>query len=162
MTALLVVTISAVMILSAIGVVISKNLFRAALLLALTLFCTACYYLFLNAELLAAIQVLLYTGGVIILIIFAIMLTGRLVEKKISLTSHNISVGFLFSFLVFILLSFLFSTSELVKGAGKLPQKVTEGLSKEIFLRYMLPFEVLSLLLVAAIIGAIFLARKEE
>lgn len=146
----------------ALGVVLSKNLFRSALFLALALFVTAGFYLMLNAEVLAAVQVLLYTGGVVTLLVFAIMLTGKLVGRTITHTSRGIFPGFLAALLVFIILLSFFTGSYLVPRQGPELTNVTLQLSELIFGRYVLGFEVLSVLLVAAIIGALTLARKED
>lgn len=141
---------------------ISKNLFRSALYLALALFVTSGFYLLLNAEVLAAVQILLYTGGVITLLVFAIMLTGKLTGRVITHTNRGIFPGLLAGLLVFITLVSFFSGSYMIPKKGKMVSNVTLELSNLIFGKYVLAFEVLSILLIAAIIGALTLSRKEE
>ncbi len=150
------------MVVGALGVVFSKSLFRSALFLTLALFVTAGLYLLLNAEVLAAVQILLYTGGVITLLVFAIMLTGKLTGKRITHTNRGIFPGLLAGLIVFLTLLSFFSGSFMIPSKKPMNINVTFQLSRMLFGRYMLAFEVLSVLLVAAIIGALTLARKGE
>jgi len=154
--------LSIFLVIGALGVVISKSLFRSALFLALALFITAGFYLLLNAEVLAAVQILLYTGGVITLLVFAIMLTGKLTGRFITHTNRGIFPGLLAGLVVFITLISFFSGSYMIPEKGPMTPNVTFSLSNLLFGRYMLAFETLSVLLVAAIIGALTLSRKEE
>jgi NADH:ubiquinone oxidoreductase subunit 6 (subunit J) len=153
--------LSVFMVLGSLGVVLSKNLFRSALFLAMVLFTTAGFYLLLKAEILAAIQVLLYTGGVITLLVFAIMLTGKLAGETISQTNRGIFVGVLAGLLVFITLMSFFSGSYLLPSVSPMVEKVTFQLSRLLFNKHVLAFEVLSVLLVGAIVGALTLSRRE-
>src|SRR5436190_2723061 len=89
---------------SALAVVLSKNLFHSVLWLALALTCTAGVFLSLDAEFLAAVQVLLYAGGVVTVVVFAIVVTERLVGTKLSHTNRSVFRAALAAsaFLVFI------------------------------------------------------------
>src|SRR5213082_1923363 len=82
--------LSAVLVVSALAVVLSKNLFHAVLWLALALTGTAGIFLLLDAEFLAAVQLLLYAGGIITIVVFAIVVTERLVGERITQTSRRI------------------------------------------------------------------------
>jgi NADH-quinone oxidoreductase subunit J len=154
--------VSLFLLLSSLGVVLSKNLFRSVLFLALMLISTAIIYLFLGAELLAAVQILLYTGGVITLVIFAIMLTERMVGEKLSHTNRGIFAGAVFSIVFLIIVGFTLLRAFIPSGMGGAEGNSLFNLGRSIFSRYVLPFEVLSILLVAAIIGALVISRKEE
>ena len=150
------------MVFTSLGVVLSKNLFRSAIYLGITLVLTAVVYLLLNAELLAFMQILLYTGGVMVLLVFAIMLTREIVGKTIEHQSRGVVFAGLVSvFLMVIMFAFLGRT-ELPLVAGKMPENMNLGLGTGLFLKYVLPFEALSVLLLAAIIGAIVIAKKEK
>ena len=89
--------LSVLLVGSALAVVLSKNLFHAVLWLALALTGTAGVFLLLNAEFLAAVQLLLYAGGIITIVVFAIVVTERLVGERISQTNRGIASGALVS-----------------------------------------------------------------
>src|ERR1700675_1133220 len=82
---------------SALAVVLTKNLFHSVLYLALSLTATAGIFLALDAEFLAAVQLLLYAGGVVTIAVFAIVVTERLVGDRITQTSRQILTGFILS-----------------------------------------------------------------
>jgi NADH:ubiquinone oxidoreductase subunit 6 (subunit J) len=85
--------LSTVIVGSALGVVLSKNLFHAVLWLALALTGTAGIFMLLDAEFLAAVQLLLYAGGIVTVVVFAIVVTERLVGERISQTSRRLVGG---------------------------------------------------------------------
>lgn len=157
--------LSVVIIVSAIMVVTVKNIFHSALALIACLFTVAGIYVTLNAEFIAAAQVLIYVGAVSVLMIFAIMLTGKLSSKKIIQTNKNAVVA------AVICLAFFF-TIIMINGAihpdvwapaiaGQLPDANILTLGKALLTQFMLPFEVVSVLMLAALIGAVLLAREE-
>jgi len=154
--------LSVVIIFSASLVVSLKNIFHCALLLILCLSSVAGIYILLNAEFLAAAQVLIYVGAVAILIIFAVMLTSELASKNISQSNENKTVAF------FVCMIFAMSNFILLANTGVwrysdqiLPENNIATLGKYLVTEFMLPFEIVSVLLLAAMIGAIVLARKE-
>ncbi len=158
--------LSIVILVSGFMVVVLKNIFHSALFLILCLFGVAGIFILLDAEFLAAAQVLIYIGAVAVLMIFAIMLTSNLASKKIVQTNENAAVSF------FICLMLALSASVLIRqayvdiwrhrlGEGP-PADNIPTLGKYLMTQFMLPFEVVSLLLLAALIGAIVLARTER
>ena len=150
------------MILSALMVVTLKNIFHCAIFLILTLFCVAGIYILLHAEFLAAVQVLIYVGAVSVLMIFAIMLTSQLSSKKIEQTNEQVTVAGLIS-IVFLVASMkaMLKTSWNISEVT-LPVNNIMTLGKLLMTEFVLPFEVVSILLLAALIGAVVLARKES
>ncbi len=159
--------LSVVILVSGFMVVSLKNVFHCALFLILCLFSVAGIFILLGAEFLAAAQVLIYVGAVAILMIFAIMLTSNLASKKIQQSNENVLVAF------FVCVTFAISavmllakTYESVWGkmtiTEPLPSQNIVTLGKYLMTKFMLPFEVVSVLLLAAMIGAIVLARKEN
>ncbi|MEW5922893.1 MAG: NADH-quinone oxidoreductase subunit J [Candidatus Zixiibacteriota bacterium] len=154
--------LSLALILSALMVVTLKNIFHCAIFLIITLFCVAGIYILLHAEFLAAVQVLIYVGAVSVLMIFAIMLTSQLTSKKIEQTNEQVTVAGLVS------LAFLGSSMcAMLKtrwniGEVTLPENNIMSLGKLLMTDFVLPFEVVSILLLAALIGAVVLARKES
>ncbi len=155
--------LSTVILISGFMVVTLKNIFHCALFLVLCLFSVAGIFLLLNAEFLAAAQVLIYVGAVAILMIFAIMLTSQIASKKISQTNENRIVGF-FVCLVFALSAILLIANTKVwrYTDQALPSDNILNLGGSLMTDFVLPFEVVSILLLAAMIGAIVLARKER
>lgn len=142
-------------------VVKSRDIFHCAVFLAATLFGVACVYLFLNAEFLAVVQVLIYVGAIVTLFIFAIMLTTKIHDKTIRQTNRQVLVG---GALALVLLSSLIAiinqnpwkagTADANKGYLGLGE-----LGKSLMSTYALPFEVISLILLAALVGAIVIGR---
>ncbi|MFQ5520002.1 MAG: NADH-quinone oxidoreductase subunit J, partial [Candidatus Methylomirabilia bacterium] len=85
--------LAVVLIVSALAVVLSRNLFHSVLYLAAALVTTAGLFLLLQAEFLAAVQLLLYAGGVVTIVVFAIMLTERLVGERLTQTNRHLARG---------------------------------------------------------------------
>ena len=147
---------------SALAVVLTKNLFHAVLWLALALTGTAGVFLLLNAEFLAAVQLLLYAGGVVTIVVFAIVVTERLVGERISQTSRGIVSGALVAAgLLWLIVSTLMRRPLPVTPLPQLPD-LTRLVGEQVLTTYVLPFELLALLMLAAKLGAIYFARPEE
>ena len=159
-TQLIFYLLSFMIIVSSIYVVTLKNIFHSAIFLILTLFSVAGIYVMLGAEFLAASQVLIYVGAVSVLMIFAIMLTSRLASKKIEQSNEQVPTA-IFVCAGFLLIS-LGSFSNTVWRMSKemLPEKNIFTIGKLLMTDYVLPFEVVSIVLLAALIGAIVLSRK--
>ena len=146
----------------AIRVVTLRNVFHSAIFLALTLLGIACVYLYLDAEFLAIIQVLIYVGAIVTLFIFAIMLTAKIQDRAIrqvnkqGLLSAVVAVAFLYLFITIIRRNPWHAS---LTGAGV----VSLGqLGKSLMTAYALPFEVISLVLLAALVGAIVIGRAKK
>ena len=152
--------VAAVMLVGAVQVARTDDLVRAIFWLALTLIGTAAAFAMLQADLLAALQVMLYTGGVITLMLFAVLLTRRLDGARAAVTSAGRDSG-LFVALGFLLLVLpAVFMSELPAGTPAVADSSAVG---EAFLtKHLLAFEALSVLLLAAMIGAIVIARRKD
>ena len=154
--------LAVVLIGSALAVVLTKNLFHSVLWLALTLTGTAGIFLLLDAEFLAAVQLLLYAGGVVTIAVFAIVVTERLVGDRITQTSRQLVNGFIIAGAVLVgLLSFVLRAP----GWGPRPPlagNLTRAIGESVLTRFVLPFELLALLFFAALLGAIYFARPDE
>jgi len=146
---------------SALCVVTVKNIFRAALFLVLFFFSVAGLYLLLEAEFLAAVQVLIYVGAVTVLIIFAIMLTYKISDRTIRQTSGQREISILTSLILLALLSIAFFKKLWPSAPSLRPENSILLIGKALMKEYLFPFELVSLLLLISIIGAIILARKE-
>ena len=138
----------------------ARNLFRAALGLALALFGVAALYLFLQAEFLAVTQLLVYVGAILTLIIFGVMLTQRIADP--STPRWNGQAGA--SAVVCAVLGVGLAALVLRAPWRAAPVSVPVGLpdlGRTILGGYLLPFELLSVLLLGALVGAIVIARKD-
>ncbi|GGI05759.1 NADH-quinone oxidoreductase subunit J family protein [Egicoccus halophilus] len=145
---------------AAILTVTSKNLVHAALHLAVTLAGIAGVFLVLHADFLALVQLIVYVGAVTVLFLFGLMLTRAPIGRE-ALDSQNRGLGLAVAGGLFVTLAALI-VQAYAGHPSVLPQRIpTEAIGMVIFSQWVLPFEVLSMLLLAALIGAIVLARRE-
>lgn len=157
--------IYAVMLLSltaAVGVVTFRSIFHSALALVVTLLGIAAIYLGLGADFIAVVQVLLYVGAVMTLVLFAIMLTHRLGDKSIPQTNSQSlpALGALLLFVFFMVSYFLKANwAQITVPASE--RVDVPALATALLGPYVFPFEVVSVILIAALVGAIVIARKD-
>lgn len=154
--------LSAVLISSALAVVLTKNLFHAVLWLALALTGTAGIFLLLDAEFLAAVQLLLYAGGIVTVGVFAIVVTERLVGERISQTSRGIAGGATVSIVLAALVVNAIRTGPLTSIRTPMTGDLTALIGETVLTRFVLPFELLALLMLAGLMAAIYFARPED
>ncbi len=155
--------LAAVILLSGMLVVTLRNIFHCALALILCLSAVAGLYVLLEAEFLAAAQVLIYVGAVAILIVFTVMLTTDLGSSKKFPLNQNSTVAFVVCTLLAIGVPYLINiTGVWPKPKGESFPDNVGAIGKYLMTDFMLPFEVVSVVLLAALIGAIVLARKER
>jgi NADH-quinone oxidoreductase subunit J len=154
--------LSVILVCSALAVVLSKNLFHAVLWLALALTGTAGIFLMLDAEFLAAVQLLLYAGGIITIVVFAIVVTERLVGERLTQTNMRISGGALMSVTLFAFVVVVLGRHPLASTRPELPGDLTRTIGQAVATRYVLPFELLAVLMLAGMLGAIYFARPED
>ena len=154
--------LAVVLVGSALAVVLSKNLFHAVLWLALALTGTAGIFLLLNAEFLAAVQLLLYAGGIITIVVFAIVVTERLVGERLSQTNRGVVSGALVAIALLVVIVNTLMQREL--PSTPLPQlsDITRLMGEQVLTTFVLPFELLALLMLVAMLGAIYFARPED
>jgi NADH-quinone oxidoreductase subunit J len=147
---------------SALAVVLSKNLFHAVLWLALALTGTAGVFLQLDAEFLAAVQLLLYAGGIVTIVVFAIVVTERLVGERISQTSRRIAASAVVAAALLATILSAISERPLPVTPPALPADLTRNIGDAVLTRFVMPFELLALLMLAALMGAIYFARPDD
>ena len=140
----------------ALGVVSSRNLYRGAYWLAGALVITALFYLALSAPLIAAVQILLYTGGVLTLVVYALVITAS--SDDPARWRRPWPAAVLSVLVLAVLLTAISGVGE-AGAAGGLDDGRAIGV--DLFARYLVPFELLSILLLGAIFGALVIARKE-
>jgi NAD(P)H-quinone oxidoreductase subunit 6 len=151
--------LSALVLGGAVGVAFSRNILRSAFLLLATLGGTAGLYLFLGADFVGVTQLLVYVGGILVLLLFAVLLTGRIGD----VTATNRAVGRGVALPLSMLVGFL-----LVLVALTTPWQRTEAvvapttarLGDGLLNEYLLPFELVSLVLLMALVGAMVVARR--
>ena len=147
---------------SGLGVALLRNLFHSVLALALVLILTSALYLTLQAEFVAMVQILLYTGGVVTLVVFAIMLTQKLAGTKLTQMSRSVFKGFVISAAMASLIIYLILKYQKPTTPQAFPQELTYSLAQLLLNEFVFPFEILTLALLAALIGALVLAREEN
>ena len=155
--------VTAALLASAIYVVMGSNLVHSVLVLAALLFTTAVLFVILNAPFLAGIQVMLYAGGVVTLMLFAIMLTrrsGGVAISNESVRARRLPAAVLCAGLCSLLCWSIHGTTDFPSGGDA--ALATRQLGTSLFTEQALSFEVLGALLLAATIGAIVLARKRD
>src|SRR5947209_16931546 len=168
MTAVIFFIFAALALVGALGVVLARNPVHSALLLVVTLVSVAVFFVQQQAHFLAAVQVIVYAGAIVVLFLFVIMLLG--IDKTESLSSDPlkgqrpvaIALGLLSLLEVLLLTRTTWSTGA-PSVAGPMQstdQTNVEVLARSLFTRYLLPFEATSVLLLIAVVGAVVLARR--
>jgi NADH:ubiquinone oxidoreductase subunit 6 (subunit J) len=148
---------------SAIAAMSLRNLVHCALMLMVTLAGLAAFYLQLDAQFVGFAQVLIYIGAVAILIVFAILLTRGDEPSRRSRFSSAGAAGVGVAVIVFALLSGLILSSGAVRHEIRPPQVATvRQIGDQLMTRFILPLEVIGLLLTAALIGAVIIAMHEK
>jgi NADH:ubiquinone oxidoreductase subunit 6 (subunit J) len=151
---------SALACLSAAYILFANNILYAAFSLVLTFLSIAAMYIFAQAEFLAVSQIMIYVGGIVVLIIFGVMLTNRISDRKVAQGSHNKFLGFVVSASILIILIYAigainFPLISLPKGSN------INTLGIGIMSDYILPFELTAILLLIALIGSTVIVSKK-
>jgi NADH-quinone oxidoreductase subunit J len=163
------VVAAAIVIIGALGVVFSRNPVHAALMLVMTLFGVAVLFVEQEAHFLAAVQVIVYAGAIVVLFLFVIMLLG--VDKQEAVEVEPLKgqrPAALVLVLALLLEVLLLMRTDWVTGAKSVAGAASgngadvEKLARLLFTRYVLAFEMTSLLLVIAIVGAVVLSRRPD
>ena len=152
--------ISALTKISAFFVVSSKSLLYSAYSLLVTFLGITALYVFLWADFLAVVQVVVYVGGILVLIIFGIMLTNRIASIRLSQTNIQQGLGGVFSLWLFIIISIVISKTKWYQISPVEPSSTVRDVGTLLLTKYLLPFEAVSVLLLGALIGAAVLSRK--
>ena len=155
--------IAGLIIAAAVAAMTLRNLVHSALAIAVAFAGLAAAYLQLDAQFVGLTQVLVYVGAVAILIVFAVLLTrgGEAPEKSVFSKSWCLGVGIAVA--VFGLLAWAITHSFASQRVlPSQPSATVEQIGKDLMIKFVLPFEVIGLLLTAALIGAVIIALKEE
>lgn len=140
---------------AAFGILLIKNIFKAALLLLICLLSLAAVYIFLMAEYIAVVQLLIYSGGILVLIIFGIMLTSRFSGGPPIAENKNIFEGILAGLSVFTLLTYVTRTElNVITEKKSAPVASLQPIGEQLITTYAFPFELAGIVLLIALIGA--------
>lgn len=154
--------VAVILVASSLAVVLTRNLFHSVLFLAVALVATGVVFLLVDAAFLFGVQLLLYAGGVVTIVVFAIMLTERLIGERMAHTSRHlvngaiVSAAFLAAILGFV------GEGSLGRARPPLPFDPTTGIGQAIVGPYAVVVELLGVLLVGALLGALYFARSED
>ena len=145
---------------------VAQNVVHAALYLVVVLAGAAAQYILLAAEFVAWVQVLIYIGAIVVLFLFGIMLTRAPMREESGKLDNNqrLAAGVVGLFLFGVLVVFLvdaFGNDEIKFDNSLVKLGSTANVGQEIFRTYVIPFEVVSMLLLAALVGAVVLARRD-
>lgn len=163
MTQLLFFYFAGVIIVTAIYVVASRNPIYSALSLLVMFFHVAGLYVLLNAEFIAAIQVIVYAGAILVLYLFVVMLLNLRQEERYH---RHFALGVFLGLVIFVEVTLAFAQSKFSGTTGdftaaKLKQLGnTQAIGQTMYTTYLFPFEVASVILLVAMVGAIVLAKK--
>lgn len=149
-------------IFSAFFVVQSSNLLYSAYSLLLTFIGIAGLYIFLWADFMAVMQIIIYVGGILILIVFGIMLTNKITSVNISHTSLQRKLGALVTGVLFMALGYMILNTTWNLNPALEPDQTVGTVGKLLMQDYLLPFELVSILLLGTLIAATTLSRKEN
>lgn len=157
------IVVGAISLATAVGVVVSNKPVHSALFLLAHFAMLAALYITMDAQFLGAVQVIIYAGGIVILILFVIMLIG---SEEIEARGRRVWTPWVGLGLgVLLLVALTYSMAQAFRGVSPQPAANMGGVPPvvglELFTRYILPFEMVGVLLLVALIGALLLARKQ-
>jgi NADH:ubiquinone oxidoreductase subunit 6 (subunit J) len=151
--------LAGVIVSGAIGVVAFRNIMHSALSLGVTLLGVAGVFLLLGGDFLAAVQVTVYVSGILVLMLFVVMLTQRLYDRSLAQTNEQVLPAAILCLLILVPLLCVFLRTDFDRILVK-PQTTVAMLGRLLLTDYVVPFEVASVLLLAAMVGAILLTRR--
>jgi len=153
--------LATIAIFSAVMVMESQEIFHAALFLALLFVSIGGVYILLTAEFIAAMQILVYAGAVVVLILFAIVLTRR-DSSDIKLSTKHLMFRTFIGFTFIVLLIYPILEVPWPNNLVEYPNPNTYTVGFSLFTEYVIPFEIVSIALLSALIGAIYLSKRED
>jgi NADH-quinone oxidoreductase subunit J len=146
-------------------VIFAKQIIHSALYLALALLCVATYFILLKAEYLAVVQIMVYVGAVVVLILFSLMLTRTRIGETTNIVNRQVWTAGAVSVLLFWALGmiiYMVRNGFTWSSSDSIPVLSVKNLGAILFSKYVLPFEIISLLILGALIGSVVLAMKEK
>lgn len=149
-----------VTVFSAVMVVFNKNVIHSAFSLFFALFAVSGFYVLLQADFIAITQIMIYVGGILILLLFGVMLTTKITDVQINSKSLNTIPGLIFTAGIITILTFIIiSTKWNIKHPVDTNESVSQ-IGRLLLTNYLLPFEIASIVLLVALIGSAMFARR--
>jgi NADH-quinone oxidoreductase subunit J len=159
-TTIIFYVLAAITVVSAVIVVFNKNVIHSAFSLFFTLFAVSGFYVLLRADFIAITQIMIYVGGILILLLFGVMLTTKVTDLQISTKTLNMIPSIIFTVgIISILIFIIISTKWNIKQPVMNDETVSQ-IGKLLLTNYLLPFEIASIVLLVALIGSAMFARK--
>jgi NADH-quinone oxidoreductase subunit J len=143
-------------------VVLARSLIYSAFALLFTFFGVAALYVLLGADFLAATQLLIYVGGILVLLLFGVMLTHKLYDLDLKSEVTQFPAGLIVCSGIFGLLALTATRTRWATGLGRLPAATTADIGRMFMSSYLLPFEAASVLLLVALMGAAMIVRRRK
>jgi NADH-quinone oxidoreductase subunit J len=154
---------AAIVVVSAAMVVFSKNIIYSAFSLLFTLFGIAAMYVFLSADFVAVTQIVVYVGGILVLLLFGVMLTNKITQEELRTEVFHVlpSLVIMLGILGALLYTFHFKAKWHLADVPR-SGTVVEPIGIQVMTNYVLPFEIVSVVLLVALLGAAYIARAEH
>ena len=137
-----------------------RNIFYCALSLIGLIFCSSAIFVLLGADFVAVVQILVYVGAIVVLFLFSIVLTERIASRAIKQTNEQKMISGLLGVLVFAIVAYVVVRAQWPAMPAAMREATVEVIGKNLLTTYLEPFEVASVLLLAALVGAVVLARE--
>jgi NADH-quinone oxidoreductase subunit J len=153
---------AAITVASAAVCVLARSLIYSAFALLFTFFGVAGLYLLLGADFLAATQLLIYVGGILVLLLFGVMLTHKIYDLDLRSEVTQFGAGLIVASAVCLILGWNAYRTPWRVEAGRLPAPTTADIGREFMGAWLLPFEAASILLLVALIGAAMIVRRKK
>ncbi len=151
-----------IIVVSAVMVVFARSIIYSAFSLLFTLFGISAMYVYLSADFLAVTQIVVYVGGILILLLFGVMLTNKITQERLLTDVFNLIPSFLIMLAIMGSLFYTFLYRAKWQGGEQRTTTVVEPIGYELITNYLLPFEIVSILLFVAMIGAAYISRSER
>ncbi len=143
-------------------VVLARSLIYSAFALLFTFFGVAGLYVLLGADFLAAVQLLVYVGGILVLLLFGVMLTHKLYDLDLRSEVTQFLPAALVAVVLFVILSVTAVKTQWATAAPRPPASTTESIGQLFMSQFLLPFEAASILLLVALMGAAMIVRRRK
>jgi len=145
---------------SALLMVLNKNIFHSALFMVVTFIGVASMYVMLQADFMAAVQILVYAGAIAIFIIFGVMLTVRGNMKQTNLFSGNVEFAGLISLAFVVINAIMVTRTDWPLSTATPPEETVSTIAELMLTKFVVPFEVAAILLLVALLGAVIIAKE--
>jgi len=154
--------LAAITVASALGVALSRSIVYSAFSLMGALLGVAATFVLLGADFLGVVQLLVYVGGILVLLLFGVMLTHKLYDLDLRSEVTQFLPGLIVSGGLFVILLITFDKTQWAAGPGRVPKATTAEIGRLFMGQYILPFEAASVLLLVALMGAAMIVRRRR